>query len=99
MTFGTGSVSEAVVIGRLKIDPALQAFVEKEALPGTGIEPARFWSGFEAVAAEFTPRNRDLLAKRDQLQARIDAWWREHKGQALDIAAHTAFLRDIGYLV
>ena len=92
-------MSEAVAIGRLKIDAALHAFVEKEALPGTGIDPARFWSGLESIVAEFSPRNRELLAKRDELQSRIDAWWREHKGQAFDVVAHTTFLREIGYLV
>ncbi|MEO6186374.1 MAG: malate synthase G, partial [Steroidobacteraceae bacterium] len=88
-----------VAIGRLNIAAELHAFIEKEALPGTKIEPARFWAALEAVAAEFMPRNRALLARRDELQASIDAWWREHKGLAFDIAAHTAFLRDIGYLV
>jgi malate synthase len=92
-------VSESVVVGRLEIASALHAFIEKEALPGTKVEPAQFWAGLEAIAAEFTPRNRTLLARRDELQTAIDAWWREHKGQALDIVAHTAFLRSIGYLV
>ena len=92
-------MSESVVVGRLEIASALHAFIEKEALPGTKVEPAQFWRGLEAIAAEFTPRNRALLARRDELQAAIDAWWREHKGQQLDIAAHTAFLRSIGYLV
>jgi malate synthase len=92
-------VSEPVSIGRLKIAAELHAFVEKEALPGTKLEPARFWAGVEAIIAEFMPRNRALLARRDELQASIDAWWREHKGQAFDVAAHTAFLQRIGYLV
>jgi malate synthase len=92
-------VTEAIKTGRLQIDPALHAFVEREALPGTGVDPARFWSGLEAILSVFTPRNAALLARRDELQGRIDAWWREHKGQAFDVAAHTAFLRDIGYLV
>ncbi|HTQ36654.1 MAG TPA: malate synthase G [Steroidobacteraceae bacterium] len=87
-----------VVIGRLTVDAGLRAFVDGEALPGTGIEPARFWSGFEAIVAGFGPRNRALLARRDELQAAIDAWWREHKGRKFDVQAHTRFLRDIGYL-
>ncbi|MEY2853286.1 MAG: hypothetical protein RL030_418 [Pseudomonadota bacterium] len=92
-------MTDRIESGRLQIDPALHAFIESEALPGTGIEPARFWQGLESVLSEFTPRNDALLARRDELQARIDAWWREHKGLAFDVAAHTAFLRDIGYLV
>jgi malate synthase len=92
-------VSDIVNLGRLAIDAGLKAFVDSEALPGTGIDAARFWSGFEAIAAEFTPRNRALLQQRDELQAAIDAWWREHKGLAFDVRAHTEFLRRIGYLV
>jgi malate synthase len=87
-----------VAIGRLTVDAGLHAFVEKEALPGTGIEAAKFWSGFEAIVADFTPRNRALLARRDELQAAIDAWWRESKGQQFDVRAHAQFLRGIGYL-
>jgi malate synthase len=92
-------LSETVSIGRLKIAAELHAFVGKEALPGTKLEPAQFWAGVEAIVAEFMPRNRALLARRDELQASIDAWWREHKGQAFDVADHTQFLRSIGYLV
>jgi malate synthase len=92
-------VNESVTIGRLQVNSALQAFIEKEALPGTGIDADRFWSGLESILAIFTPRNQLLLARRDELQAAIDSWWREHKGLAFDVAAHTAFLRDIGYLV
>jgi malate synthase len=92
-------VSETVTTGRLAIAAELHAFIEKEALPGSGIAPASFWSGLEAVLAEFTPRNLALLARRDELQSAIDAWWREHKGQAFDVGACTEFLTNIGYLV
>ncbi len=92
-------MTEFFDVGRLRIAPALHAFVVREALPGTGLTEAAFWAGLEAILADFQPRNRALLDKRDALQAQIDAWWREHKGQAFDVAAHTAFLRRIGYLV
>jgi malate synthase len=92
-------VSETIAMGRLKVASALHAFVEKEALPGTGIAPQQFWKGLQAIAEEFTPRYRALLSRRDELQASIDAWWRKHKGHSFDVASHTAFLRDIGYLV
>ncbi|RYG81270.1 malate synthase G, partial [bacterium] len=85
-------------IGRLAVAPVLSRFVEEEALPGTGIEPARFWSGLESLLGRFGERNAALLARRDALQARIDAWWIAHRGQPFDVAAHTAFLKDIGYL-
>src|SRR3712207_9370115 len=58
---------------RSEVDPKLKAFVEEEALPGTGIEPAAFWFGFSSLLRELTPENRRLLRRRDDLQARIDA--------------------------
>jgi malate synthase len=100
MTFwGARAVSDTVKFGRLTIDAGLKTFVDHEALPGTGLDPARFWSGFEAIAVGFTPRNRALLAQRDELQVAIDAWWREHKGLAFEVRAHARFLQSIGYLV
>jgi malate synthase len=92
-------VNDSVSIGRLQVDAKMQAFIEAEALPGTGVTPTQFWEGLESVLDRFTRPNRELLATRDELQAQIDAWWREHKGLAFDVAAHTAFLREIEYLV
>jgi len=83
----------------LSIATVLYDFVVNEALPGTGLQPAAFWEGFAALLAEFSPRNRELLAKRDSLQAKIDAWHLAHKGQAHAAAAYQAFLREIGYLL
>jgi malate synthase len=84
---------------RLTVAPVLQRFIENEALPGTGIEPAHFWNGLQNILAQFAPRNAALLARRDELQGQIDTWWKAHRGQPFDVAAHTAFLREIGYLV
>jgi malate synthase len=92
-------VTDRVSTGRLQVASALHAFVETEVLPGTKVEPARFWAGLESIATEFTPRNRALLETRDQLQSQLDAWWRENKSGTFDVQVYTAFLRDIGYLV
>jgi malate synthase len=81
------------------VDQGLRAFVEDQLLPGTGLEAPAFWASLEAILRDFTPRNRALLARRDELQAQIDAWWRDHRGQPVDAAAHAAFLREIGYLL
>ena len=83
----------------LKIDRALYDFVANEALPGTGIAPAAFWSGYAALLTELGPRCHALLAKRDTLQAQIDAWHGEQRGKPFDQAAYLSFLRGIGYLV
>ncbi|MEZ5661775.1 MAG: malate synthase G [Burkholderiaceae bacterium] len=92
-------MTERIERSDLLIDPALFALIEERALPGTGISPERFWQGLSALVAKHGPRNRELLARRDQLQARIDAWHRERRGQAHDPAAYKAFLSEIGYLV
>ncbi len=83
----------------IKIARELYDFVEQKALPGTGVESAAFWAGFAKLLVEMTPVNRALLAKRDDLQAQIDAWHVARAGQGHDACAYEAFLRDIGYLV
>jgi len=83
----------------LEVAGELAAFIEAEALPGTGLEADAFWSGVAAIFARFAPENRRLLAVRDDLQARIDAWHLARRGAAHDGAAAEAFLREIGYLV
>jgi malate synthase len=82
----------------MHIDSQLKSFVETEALPGTGIEPAAFWATFAAIAEDLAPRNRALLAKRDDFQVKIDAWNIAHQ-QNFDAVQYRAFLKSIGYLV
>jgi malate synthase len=84
--------------GGLDVSPLLAAFIEAEALPGTGVTPARFWDGLAGLVATFAPRNRTLLDRRDTLQAQIDAWHAARRGQAHDAAEYLQFLTDIGYL-
>ncbi|NLH79372.1 MAG: malate synthase G [Phyllobacteriaceae bacterium] len=88
-----------VRIEDLSIDERLVAFVEREALPETGLEPAAFWSGLAALLRDLAPKNAALLATRDALQAKIDAWHRERHGRPHDAAAYRAFLEEIGWLV
>ncbi|CAA9267776.1 MAG: Malate synthase [uncultured Acetobacteraceae bacterium] len=92
-------MAETVEVAGLKVARALHAFMEGEALPGTGVEPARFWSSFAAIVRDLAPENAALLRKRDELQARLDAWHREHPAKPVDLQAYTAFLREIGYLL
>jgi len=70
----------------LIVDDRLDDFIMREALPDTGIKSEDFWRGFSGLIRDLAPKNRALLAKRDQLQARIDAWWKMHPDAS--IAAH-----------
>jgi malate synthase len=90
-------VASTVRIGGLGVAKTLREFLETEALPGTGVEPKRFWSSLEAILREWAPRNAELLAKRDTLQAQIDAWHRANPARPLDAAAYRTFLEEIGY--
>ncbi|MDA0676082.1 MAG: malate synthase G [Proteobacteria bacterium] len=92
-------MSDVIQSGTLKIAKVFYDFINGEALPGTGIEPAAFWREVQAILDDLAPQNRDLLARRDALQARIDAWHRERRGKAPDAAAYRRVLEEIGYLV
>jgi malate synthase len=83
----------------LQVSTALACLVERELLPRKRIRQAAFWSGVAQIFDRFTARNNALLAARDDLQARIDAWHRAHRDTLFDAAAYQRFLRDIGYLV
>jgi malate synthase len=91
-------VTERVRHGRIEIEAGLAAFLAAEALPGTGVEPAAFLGGLEAILAGFAPRNAALLAERDAMQARLDAWHRAYPARPIDLSAYRAFLSGIGYL-
>lgn len=82
----------------LRIAPVLHDFVEQEALAGSAIAPETFWAGLSAIAHELAPRNRELLGRRDALQARLDQWYREN-GAPIDLQVYKDFLAKIGYLV
>ena len=89
---------DRIDVAGVQVAGELYEFVEREALPGTGVDAAAFWSGFAAMLRELAPRNADLLARRDALQAEIDRWHVEHRGHAIDAEEYEAFLREIGYL-
>ncbi|MEO0056945.1 MAG: hypothetical protein RIT17_381 [Pseudomonadota bacterium] len=83
----------------LAIDSRLATFLETDVLGPLGRDVEAFWQGFAALLAEFAQRNRALLAKREALQAQIDAWHAAHAGKPHDAEAYKAFLTEIGYLV
>ncbi len=83
----------------LQVADTLVRMIETEALPQTGVSAEQFWAGFSDLVHTLGPKNRALLARREALQATIDAWHRERRGQPHDAAAYRAFLTEIGYLV
>ena len=92
-------MTEHVQVGGLQVAKVLFDFVNNEAIPGTGLNPETFWAGADKLINELAPRNKALLAKRDDLQAQIDAWHQAHAGQAHDASAYKTFLQEIGYLL
>ncbi|MEO0361496.1 MAG: malate synthase G, partial [Pseudomonadota bacterium] len=90
-------MTDRVEIEGLQVDVRLAEFVDEGALPGTGVAAGAFWSALSALIHELGPKNRALLAKRADLQAKIDDWHRENRDH--DPASYKAFLDEIGYLV
>ncbi|WP_338484657.1 malate synthase G [Pseudomonas trivialis] len=92
-------MTEHVQVGGLQVAKVLFDFVNNEAIPGTGLTAEQFWAGADQVIHDLAPKNKALLAKRDDFQAQIDAWHQAQAGQAHDAVAYKAFLQDIGYLL
>ena len=83
----------------LNIATELHDFIDNQVLPGTGVDPAAFWQGFDAIVADLAPKNQALLAERDRLQAELDTWHRAHPGPIRSMKGYRRFLEKIGYLV
>ena len=92
-------MAQRISAGGMQVAKVLYDFVNDTALPAAGIEDKdAFWSGFGDIVAKYTPRNREKLAKRDELQEKLDAWYKEHPGKQ-NQDEYVAFLKEIGYLV
>jgi malate synthase len=92
-------MTDRVATGNLRVAKVLYDFINNEALPGTEIDPDSFWAGVDKVVTDLGPRNQDLLARRDELQAQIDKWHRHRVIEPIDLEAYKPFLVDIGYLL
>jgi malate synthase len=92
-------MTEYVAHGGIKIARVLHDLVRDEIAPGTGVAPDTVWTLLDSIVRTLGPRNRALLEKRDELQAKIDAWLSARRGTAPDPKSTAAFLREIGYLV
>ena len=83
----------------LQVATELHRFVQDEVLPGTGVDSAKFWQGFDSMVSELAPKNIALLAERDRLQTELDTWHKANPGPIRDLPAYRSFLEKIGYLV
>jgi len=92
-------MTERTQVHQLQVATELHRFIEHQVLPGTGVDPAAFWQGFDAIVHELAPKNAALLAERDRLQAEIDAWHQANPGPIRARAKYRKFLEKIGYLV
>ena len=92
-------MTDRTTVHRLQVATNLYRFIEDQVLPGTGVEPAAFWQGFDAIVHDLAPKNAALLAERDRLQSEMDAWHKAHPGPIRSMAKYRKFLQKIGYLV
>ncbi len=92
-------MSERVDAGGLQVSKDLYNFINTQALPGTGVDQAHFWDSFGAIVRDLSPRNKELLAIREDIQTKIDDWHKDRRGQELNLEEYKAFLTEIGYLV
>ena len=92
-------MTERTPAHRLQVASDLHRFIEQQVLPGTGVAPAAFWAGFDAIVHDLAPKNAVLLAERDRLQSELDAWHKANPGPIRSMRKYRTFLQKIGYLV
>jgi malate synthase len=92
-------MTDRTTVHGLQVATNLHRFIEDQVLPGTGIDAATFWKGFDAIVSDLAPRNIALLAERDRLQTELDTWHKANPGPIKDMLAYRGFLEKIGYLV
>jgi len=93
------TTNKYIKLGGLAIARPLFELVKNDISPSTGVDNEKFWSSFEEIVRDFQPKNSELLARRDQLQKKIDEWHQKHCDEKHDAKAYKKFLQDIGYLV
>lgn len=91
------SMTNYVKVGNLQVASELYQFINEEAIPGSGVDQNQFWADFERLIKDLTPKNKELLARRDEIQSKLNTWYRENKGN-FDFAKYKAYLEEIGYL-
>ena len=92
-------MTEYVKHGSLQVSKKLDDLINEKVCNGINIEPNSFWNDLEKIINDFTPKNNELLQKREDLQSKIDQWHIDNKNSDFDKAAYKSFLEEIGYLV
>ncbi|MBN9406815.1 MAG: malate synthase G [Burkholderiales bacterium] len=92
-------MTQRIQAGALRVASELYDFINREVLPGVGVDQSRFWKGFSSIVTDLAPKNAALLAERDRLQTELDTWHQANPGPITDMRAYRAFLEGIGYLV
>lgn len=92
-------MTERISRGSLQVAAELDQLVAAKVLPDTGVSVEAFWAGLESCLAQLGPVNKALLARRDDLQAQIDGYHADRRGQTFDTADYKTFLQEIGYLL
>ncbi|MCF6094036.1 malate synthase G [Microaerobacter geothermalis] len=90
-------MNDFIKVGNLKVAQVLYEFINSEALPGSGLTSEQFWSDLDTLIHDLTPKNKALLAKRDEMQEAINKWHQDHK-ESFDFGKYKSFLQEIGYL-
>ena len=98
MTTATSDTTPRTKVAGLQVATTLYDFITGSVLPRTGQDPDAFWSGFADIVKTYTPRNKELLARREELQTKLNEWYTEHPGEQ-NIDDYDAFLHEIGYVV
>ena len=83
----------------LKISTKLLDFINNEVLPGTNVDPDKFWNNFEKNIHELAPLNKNLIQRREEIQKEIDEWHKRNKDKEFNKKEYTDFLKSISYIV
>lgn len=90
-------MADYVKAGNLQVATELYEFINSEVLPGSEVDQEQFWNGLGGLVKDLAPRNKELLKVRDEIQEKLNAWYRENNGK-FDFDQYKSFLTDIGYL-
>jgi malate synthase len=71
-------------IHNLQVANPLLSFINDQMLPATGVDPTKFWQGFNDIVADLAPKNIALLAERDRIQTAMDEWHTVNPGPVSD---------------